>query len=83
VTVQLDGIRYLSNDEVAQKVGISRQTLWRWRAAGKIPVGRQYQGRVILFTQDEVTEIRRYAHRIEPPVTKAASQLRLFNNGSG
>lgn len=81
MTVQVEGVRYLSNDEVAQKLGVSRQTLWRWRASGKIPVGRQYRGREVLFTQDELKEIRRYAHRIEPAVPKAATQLRLFNSG--
>ncbi len=80
MAVELDGIQYLSNDEVARKLRISRQTLWRWRAAAKIPVGRQYRGRVVLFTQDEVTEIHRYAHRIEPAVPRTASQLPLFSN---
>jgi excisionase family DNA binding protein len=83
MAVQLDGIRYLSNDEVAKKLGISRQTLWRWRAAAKIPVGRQYRGRVVLFTQDEVTEIHRYVHRIEPAVPRAGSQLPLFTSRGG
>jgi len=83
MAVELEGVRYLSNDEVAQKLRISRQTLWRWRAAAKIPVGRQYRGRVVLFTEDEVTEIRRYAHRIEPAVPRAASQLPLFQSRKG
>jgi predicted DNA-binding transcriptional regulator AlpA len=80
MAVELDGIRYLSNDEVARKLRISRQTLWRWRAAAKIPLGRQYRGRVVLFTQDEVTEIRRYAHRVEPAIPLAGSQLPLLTD---
>ena len=83
MAVELDGIRYLSNDEVARKLRISRQTLWRWRAAAKIPVGRQYRGRVVLFTQDEVTEIQRYAHRIEPALPRAGSQMTLFSSRKG
>lgn len=83
MAIQLDRIRYLTNDEVARKLGISRQTLWRWRAAAKIPVGRQYRGRVVLFTQDEVAEIHRYAHRIEPAVPRAGSQLPLLTSRGG
>lgn len=81
--VKLDGVRYFSNDEVAQRLGISRQTLWRWRASGKIPVGHQYRGREVLFTQEEVNEVQRYAHRMGPAVPKSATQLPLFNNGKG
>ena len=83
MAVELEGVRYLSNDEVARKLRIARQTLWRWRAAAKIPIGRQYRGRVVLFTQDEVTEIQRYANRIEPALPRTATQLPLFSSRKG
>lgn len=34
---KIEGIDYVSSTEMTAELGISRQTLWRWRTEGKIP----------------------------------------------
>ena len=69
VPIQLEGVRYYSISDVQRSLGIARQTLWRWRRDAKIPVGRRYRDRQILYTDREVEQIREYANRIEPALT--------------
>jgi excisionase family DNA binding protein len=71
--VTLNGKRYLTNTEVAHLVSVARQTLWRWRSAGRIPLGRQYRGRTVLFSEPEVKEIQRYSERVEPVLAGRAT----------
>lgn len=66
MSVEVNGKEYLQMTEVAEAVGVARQTLWRWRRAGSIPVGRKYRGKQIIYTLDEVEFIRGFADRIEP-----------------
>jgi hypothetical protein len=83
VKLEIDGVSYFSTSELLVELGVSRQTLWRWRQQRKIPAGHRYRDKTILFTADEVELIRQYANRIEP--TEKASeqpgfrQLGLFN----
>ena len=63
---QIDGHTYLSAAEVAAQAGVTRQTLWRWRQQGKVPVGRRFRDKQILFTQDELERVLDYANRMEP-----------------
>ena len=58
--------KFYTMSEVAERAGVARQTIWRWKRDDKIPNGRRYRGRELLFTSDEVVEICDYAHRIEP-----------------
>jgi excisionase family DNA binding protein len=81
--VQLGTQVYLTNTEVAKSLGISRQSLWRWRTEGRIPAGRQYRGRQVLFTREEVDQIAGYAHRVEPLGPERGPQLGLFNGVNG
>lgn len=62
----IDGTTFLSVSEVADLIGVSRQTLWRWKKAGHIPNGHRYRGRMLLFTRRELDDIRAYAHRLKP-----------------
>ena len=47
-------------------LGITRQTLWRWRQAGLVPAGAKYRDHLLVFTDDEVVLIREYAQRVIP-----------------
>src|SRR5262249_19304896 len=80
--IQIDGIRYFLAVEVAKVVGVTRQTLWRWRQGGKIPPGHRYRDRQVAFSEAEFEAIREYAHRIEPIDADSAQQLRLFNRST-
>lgn len=82
VPVKVDGVTYYSASEVARAAGISRQSLWRWRTEGKVPLGRRYRDRQILFTVRELEQVKEYANRLEP-AEPASQQIRLFNGGNG
>lgn len=81
--VQVDGVSFYSVTELSDSLGISRQTLWRWRNDGHVPLGRRYGGRQIVFTKQEVEQIREYAHRMEPLDPSSNDQLRLFHRIEG
>jgi hypothetical protein len=66
MAVDIQGTKYLQATEVAVAIGVTRQTLWRWRRDGSIPIGSRYRGRQIVFTPKEVDIIRQFADRIEP-----------------
>jgi len=66
MTIEINGTEYLSVTEVADKVGVSRQTLWRWRRTGNIPSGSKYRGKQVLYTLDELELIQKFSERIEP-----------------
>jgi predicted DNA-binding transcriptional regulator AlpA len=76
--IQISGNSYFPALAVAEAAGISRTTLWRWRQDRKIPSGHLYRGRQVIFTAEELEEVKQYANRIEP-IVGGASQLRLFN----
>lgn len=77
----VSGQEFFTATEVAQDVGVVRQTLWRWRQEGKIPGGSRYRDRQILFTRAELDLIRDFAHRVEPlpPVVTDRQQTLLEN----
>ena len=81
--IELGGVTYLLATEVADLVGVSRHTFWKWRQAGKVPPGRKYRGRLVIFTSAELEQVRQYAHRVEPIGRSDIEQLRLFPNGNG
>ena len=76
--IEIDGVTYFSAADVTEHIGVARQTLWRWRHAGKIPPGRRYRDRHIVFTAAEFQTIRDYAHRLEPLDPGEVDQLKLF-----
>jgi predicted DNA-binding transcriptional regulator AlpA len=81
-SVIIDGIAYISTSAVLEALSISRQTLWRWRNEGKVPPGRRYRGRHVVFSQPDFEAISAYANLLEP-ITKPNNkdQLKLFNGG--
>ena len=76
--VNIGGIAYFAATDIAAALKISRQTLWRWRRAGKIPLGHRFRDGQTLFTEDEVEEIKVFALRVEPIETTDRNQLELF-----
>lgn len=79
MTVHVDGQFFYSTKDVVENLGISRQTLWRWRIEGKIPQGNRYRVNRIIFTEEEVKQIREYAEHIEPIEQINTPQLKLFD----
>jgi len=58
-------------------LGVTRQTLWNWRRARKIPLGFRYRNRVV-FTLEEVKLIEAFAYQLEPAeLTPPTNQLKL------
>jgi len=76
--LKIDGVTYYTAADIHRNVGVARQTLWRWRKTRKIPQGRRYRDRQVLFTEEEVEAIREYANRLEPVEPNEAYQLKLF-----
>ena len=76
--VQVGELTYYTNNEVSEQLGVSRQTLWRWREKGRIPAGVRYRTRQVLFTVEEVVAIREYANKLEPIEFGGTRQLGLF-----
>lgn len=64
--IEIDGVEYFTATDIQRKVGVVRQTLWRWRRARKIPQGRRYRDKTIVFTRAEVEAISEYSNRLEP-----------------
>ena len=77
--LEIEGETYLSAGDVAEDVGISRQTLWRWQQDQKVPAGQRFRGKMLVFTEGEVEEIREYANRLEPAGPSPGRQVPLFS----
>lgn len=80
---EIDGATYHAVSEVTRELGISRQTLWRWRSEGRIPQGRRFRDRKVVFSGDELQEIRGYANHLEPASLQVAEQMALFGAPKG
>ncbi len=74
----IDGSEYFSATQIVETTGISRQTLWRWRQEGKVPAGHRFRDKLLVFTPEELEQIRQYANRVEPIGGAVHSQLSLF-----
>jgi predicted DNA-binding transcriptional regulator AlpA len=63
--IEIGGLEYITASEVVGQLGVSRQTLWRWRQEGKIPSGHRFRNRHVVFTPAELKEIELFATRID------------------
>jgi hypothetical protein len=81
-TIDIGEIKYHRATEIADEIGISRQTLWRWRRTNKIPFGHRFRDGQIFFSQEEFDAIKEFAFRLEPARPSAASQPGLFDERS-
>jgi predicted DNA-binding transcriptional regulator AlpA len=77
--IDIDGVAYFSANEVAALSRVSRQTFWRWRREGRVPRGRLFRDRQLLFTRSELEQAQEYANRVEPLDPISREQLKLFN----
>ena len=66
MSLNVNGQKLFTATEVAEDVGVVRQTLWRWRQQGKIPAGHRFRDRQILFATWELQTIRDFANKLEP-----------------
>lgn len=80
--ILIDRIEYFTASDIQRDLGVARQTLWRWRKGGKIPQGRRYRDRQVVFTRQEVDAIREYSNRLEPVESTGSDQLKLFRASS-
>ena len=76
--LRIDGSDYYSVAQILKETGVTRQTLWRWRQDGRVPAGHRFRDKQVLFTADELEQIRQYANRVEPIADDPRSQLNLF-----
>lgn len=78
----IGGVEYFAAAEVCRAIGISRQTLWRWRQDSRIPAGSRFRGKRLVFSSDELEEIRSYASLLEPADHRPVAQMTLFGADS-
>ena len=76
--IEIDGISYYSVADIQRHLGVVRQTVWRWRKSGKIPSGRRYRDKQVVFTAEELEAIREYSNRLGPADSPPADQLKPF-----
>jgi len=74
---EIAGVQYYSTTFVLANVGISRQTLWRWRREDLVPQGHRFRNRQLLFTRDEYLKILEYANHVEPETFETTSNRNL------
>ena len=76
--VTIDGVSYVAATRLARELGVSRQTLWRWRTEGKIPAGNRFRNGRIVYSPTEAELVRSYAQQLEPLDNAPLAQLPLF-----
>ena len=79
---EIDGSIFYSCTDVAFACGVSRQTIWRWRQDGLIPIGRSRRGRSVVFSSTELEYIRAHAGKVEAPRSVIPSEIYLDNAAS-
>lgn len=78
--IQVNGIQYITAQEAAEAVDVSRQTIWRWRKNRKIPAGYRFRNGQLLFSREEFAVIQKYANRLQPSEAADAGQITLFDS---
>lgn len=79
---EIDGSVFYSCTDVAAACGVSRQTIWRWRQEGLIPIGRSRRGRAVVFSSTELEYIRARAVQLEAPRSAIQAEIYLDNAAS-
>mgnify|MGYP000533686651 CR=1 FL=1 len=76
--IMIQNAEYYSVTEIADLVGVSRQTIWRWCKSDKIPPGHRFRDNRLLFSSSELDEIKRFATQLEPNTVDGRDQMNLF-----
>lgn len=76
--IRIEGEEFFTAADVHRQVDVARQTLWRWRRHGKVPSGRRYRGRQVVFTGQELEAIREYSNRLEPVEATRSTTLKTL-----
>ena len=71
----INNIKYLTRSEVIEELGVTRQSLWRWRKAGLVPPGNCYRGRQVIFNEEDRTLIESCGLRVSPIQGEESRQL--------
>lgn len=79
---EIDGSIFYSCTDVASACGVSRQTIWRWRHDGLIPVGRARRGKSVVFSATELEYIRARSEQLDQPRSAWTSEVYLDNAAS-
>ena len=62
----MDSDHKYSTRQVADKVGVSKETLLRWLRAGKVPEPDRDRNGWRIFSDPEVEEILRFKNQVTP-----------------
>ncbi len=76
-SIIVQGVPYIPTRVVLSRLRITRQTLWRWRKEGKVPLGKRYRDKQLVFSLSEITDILEYAERVEEIPSTGQKQLKL------
>jgi excisionase family DNA binding protein len=80
MAVVIEGQRYFSKSEVAEMVGISRPTLYRWIDEGKVPHPgyERKRDRRFFYSEAEAKAVQEFAHQMDRVESDSRDQLPLF-----
>lgn len=78
MAIEIEGTKFFGAGKVAAEAGVTLQTLWRWRRAGKIPAGYRFRNRQVLYSENECRQIREFASHLEPLSADNDKHLSIF-----
>ena len=65
MSLKMKEVDFFISTEVARNLGISQQTLSRWRADGHVPIRRLFRRKSVVFTRGEVNRIAAFANNLD------------------
>ena len=72
--------KHTSMKEACELIGVSRHTLLRWFAEGRVEeVPRSRRNNYRMFREEDIQRIRAYAEAVDLPATDDKRQGRLFD----
>ena len=66
-----------TTQQIADKVGVRKETILRWLRAGKIPEPDRDRNNYRIFTEEELKAILRFKNTIRPSPSKTQRSLDL------